>query len=366
MRFHVLTLPHTQTTREYTLCAYTEKSRKFCNMMKSLGHEVYLYASEDNEAACDELITVAPKADQLQWFGDHDYHSKFFNLTWGIEDAHWQTTNLRAATEIAKRKQPKDFICAIAGLCQQQVAKAHPDLMTVEFGIGYSGTFSAYRVFESYAWMHCVYGASSNLGDIMSMQGRFYDDVIPNYFEPQDFPFSETKDDYFLFIGRLTDLKGYQIAVDVCKKLGKRLVIAGQGEPPDYGEFVGSVGPERRGELMSKAQAVFVPSLYLEPFGGTHAEAMMCGTPVITTDWGAFPENNVHGVTGFRCRTMAEFTRAARNVHTLDYRKIREYALGRFSTDVVRYQYQDYFERLLTLWGEGFYTEEAEPSPHLA
>lgn len=357
MRFHVLSLPHAQTTNEYSLCAYTQKVKRFCNMMKSLGHTVFLYASEDNEADCDELITVAPKADQQKWFGDHDYHTKFFNLTWGIEDECWQVTNRRAAEEIGKRKESHDFICTIAGLCQKQVADAHPELMTVEFGIGYSGTFSAYRVFESYAWMHSVYGAYSNPSEIMSVQGRFYDEVIPNYFEPDDFPFSDEKDDYFLFIGRLTTLKGYEIAVDVCRELDKRIIIAGQGEPTsDYGDFIGSVGPEERGKLMSRAQAVFVPSLYLEPFGGTHAEAMMCGTPVITTDWGAFPENVIEGITGFRCRTMAEFRNAAEEVEDLDYQEIRDYALGRFSTDVVRYQYQDYFERLLTLWDKGFYT----------
>jgi hypothetical protein len=68
--FHVVSLPHTQTTLDYEACAYTSKVRKFCNMMKSLGHTVYLYASEDNEADVDELITIAPKADQKKWFGE--------------------------------------------------------------------------------------------------------------------------------------------------------------------------------------------------------------------------------------------------------------------------------------------------------
>lgn len=50
MVFHFVSLPHTQTTLEYEACAYTSKVRKFCNMMKSLGHTVYLYASVENEA----------------------------------------------------------------------------------------------------------------------------------------------------------------------------------------------------------------------------------------------------------------------------------------------------------------------------
>ena len=66
MIFHVVSLPHTQTTSAYVHCAYTEKVRKLCNMMKSLGHTVYLYASEENEAECDELITCITKEELNQ------------------------------------------------------------------------------------------------------------------------------------------------------------------------------------------------------------------------------------------------------------------------------------------------------------
>ncbi len=51
MRFHVVALPHTKVTKEFFSCAYTEKVYGFCNMMTSLGHEVYLYASGDRTDA---------------------------------------------------------------------------------------------------------------------------------------------------------------------------------------------------------------------------------------------------------------------------------------------------------------------------
>jgi glycosyltransferase involved in cell wall biosynthesis len=355
MRFHVISLPHTQTTKEYSLCAYTEKVRKFSNMMTKLGHEVYLYSSEENEAECTEHITIVTKKEQKKWFGDYDFRKQFFNIDWDSGKEHWTKSNDKAIQEIGKRLKPKDFICVIAGICQKQIADAFPAVMSVEFGIGYSGVFSDYRVFESYAWMHSVYGAYSNPNEIMSVQGKFYDAVIPNYFEVEDFPYSAKKDNYYLYIGRLTSLKGYDLVTQVCEKLKLRLIIAGQGEPPDYGEYVGTVGPKERGKLMSKAKAVFAPSLYLEPFGGVTAEAMLCGTPIITTDWGAFSENNIQGVTGYRCRTFKEFCQAAKDVNKLDNKFIREYAVSKFSTDVVALEYEKYFKRLLTLWGLGFY-----------
>jgi glycosyltransferase involved in cell wall biosynthesis len=171
------------------------------------------------------------------------------------------------------------------------------------------------------------------------------------------FPFSAEKDDYYLYVGRLVDRKGYSIAVDTCKVLGKKLVVCGQGKPPsaDHVEYRGVVGPEERGLLMSRAKAVFVPTLYVEPFANVHIEAQTCGTPVITTDWGVFTETVVNGFNGYRCRMMREFIEAAQHVHLLDPVKIRANAIKHYSLTSVGKRYEDYFQRLLTLWGDGWY-----------
>ncbi|MGF6882755.1 glycosyltransferase involved in cell wall biosynthesis [Nocardia sp. GAS34] len=357
MRFHVVNQPNTQTTQYYQPCAYTQKNRRFATMMTRLGHEVFLYGGEENDAECTEFVTLVTKREQAEWFDDFDPYRQLANMTWDQRAPHWVTSNDRAITEIAQRKRDRDFICVLGGTCQKPIARTFPELMTVEYGIGYSGVFANYRVFESYAWMHSVYGSRTTVPGVMSARGRFYDTVIPNYYEVEDFPFSAEKDDYFLFIGRLVEPKGIQIAIDTCERLGARLVVAGAGQapPPEVAEYAGVVDHVRRGELMSRARGVFVPSLYLEPFGGVHVEAMLCGTPVITTDWGVFTETVQQGVQGFRCHTLREFCDAAESVDKLDYRGIREYAISRFSTDVVGPQYETYFERLESLWGDGWH-----------
>ena len=232
--------------------------------------------------------------------------------------------------------------------------------MAVEFGVGYSGTFTNYRVFESYAWMHAVYAMQQ--GSAHDANGKWYDTVIPGYLERERFPFESQKSDYFLFIGRLTERKGFHIAAEVCQTLGKRLLIAGQGTPPSYGEYVGVVGPEERGRLMSQARAVFVPTIYLEPFGNVAVEAMACGTPVITTDWGAFTETVVQGETGFRCRTFQQFLDAAEGVRYLSPRAIRLHALSKYSLEAIAPKYDHYFRNLETLWDKGWYTRTAPTS----
>jgi hypothetical protein len=297
MRFHVLSLPHTQTTLEYSACAYTTKARRFCDMMSSLGHEVFLYASEENDADCVELITVASKEDQLRWFGNNDFHQKFFNITWDMSHEHWQVTNARTIEEINKRLQPQDFVCILGGVCQQQVGLAFPDNPVVEYGIGYSGVFANFKVFESYAHMHFMYGRMDD------DNGKFYDCVIPNYFDPDEFKFSAEKEDYYVFLGRYIQRKGPEIAVEATRRLGAKLVMAGQGATQegntvrseegwslsgDHIEHIGHVNVEQRAELLSKAKGVFMPTTYLEPFGGVSIEALFCGTPVIATDFGVF------------------------------------------------------------------------------
>ena len=323
-------------------------------MMTDLGHDVILYASEENEARVTELVTVITKDKQREIFGDGDHTKDFFNITWGIHDPGWVEMNTNTVRAMAERIKPRDFICVIGGVCQKVIADAFPNNMTVEYGIGYSGTFAKYRVFESYAHLHYVHGLQND------DNGNFYDTVIPNYYDKEEFPFSEKTDDYFLFVGRLIDRKGWRIAQEVCEKLGKRLILAGQGEFSGYGEHIGVVGVEKRGELMSKATAVFVPTTYLEPFGGVHAEALLCGTPVITTNFGVFTETVTNGENGYRCDVFRDFTSAVKATETFSVakrKKIRLAAQKRFSTDAVREQYNAYFTRLYDLWSDGWYQQ---------
>jgi glycosyltransferase involved in cell wall biosynthesis len=347
MRFHIVALPHTQVTKEFSGCAFTEKVRRFVMMMKAQGHTVFLYAGDQSEGVEDELITCATETERAKAMEGIAHYTSF-----PFSGPLWDKFNATAIAELGKRLEPQDFICLIGGSAQKPIADAFPAHIAVEFGVGYGGVFSKFRVFESYAWMHSIYAGWKNP---TTADGHFYDAVIPGYLEPEMFPLGDGKGDYYLFIGRLIDRKGYRIAQEVCQRLGKRLILAGPGEQSGYGEFVGSVGPAERAALMGGAIATFAPTLYVEPFGNVVIESQACGTPTITTDWGAFTENNPDGVTGFRCRTLQEFMDAAENVKALDRAAIRERAVSLYNLDTIGQQYDAYFKRLLTLWGDGWY-----------
>ena len=316
--------------------------------MHNLGHEVYLYAGEQVEAPVTKLITCISEERRAQAVGTAHYTQASFDTN----ALHWRIFNTNVIRLMQSHLEPQDFICLIGGAAHKSIADAYPNHISVEFGVGYGGVFSNFRVFESYAWMHSIYAGWKNP---TTADGKFFDTVIPGYLEPEMFPLGNGDGDYYLYLGRLIERKGFSIAQEVCERLGKRLILAGPGEAKGYGEFVGSIGPERRAELIGGAIAMFAPTLYVEPFGNVVIEAQACGTPTITTDWGAFTETNINGLTGYRCRTLQEFMDAAEKVKTLNRGKIRQHAIKNYSLEVIAKRYEDYFSTLSTLWNDGWY-----------
>ena len=366
MRFHCLGVPHAVTNHEYVACAFTQKVLKFCKMMKARGHYIIHYGHEDSQVDCDEHVTVIINKDLEIAYGDHDWRKNFYKFD--LNDHAYKTFYSNAIEEVGKRKQKNDFILPFWGHGVRPVCDAHQDMICVEPGIGYSGGhFAKWKVFESYAILHAYYG----LGKVNSPVGvSWYDAVIPNYFDTDDFEFSEEKEDYALFVGRIGTGKGIEVALQVCKHLNIKLKVAGQGDLkafcsggviPDNVEYIGYADRDTRKKLMSKAKFAILPSMYIEPFCGTSIEMLLSGTPIITTDWGAFTENNVHGVTGYRCRTFEQFCWAAKNIDTIKPIDCYNFAKRNFTFDKVADMYEEYFNMVLNVYtGNGWY----ETNPH--
>jgi len=364
MRFHALGLPHTVTTEEFSACAYTQKVLKFCKMMTQRGHHVIHYGHEDSDPLCSEHVPVITNEDWNKVYGSHDWKKSFFKFD--TNDDAYQTFFKNTIQEIEKRKKRNDFILPFWGSGVRPICDAHEhDCIIVEPGIGYgNGHWCDWKIFESYA----IYHAYCGLPSVGVCQQGWYDVVIPNYFDIKDFEYCDEKEDYFLFVGRVYDGKGVNIAIQVTEAIGAKLIVAGQLDEsyvdyawPDHVEFVGYVGVDERKKLMSKALGSFLPSMYVEPFGGVQIENLLSGTPVITTDWGAFTENNIHGVTGYRCRTFADFVRAAQNLMKgeISYEDCRKFG-ERFSLENIAPSYEKYFEDILNVKnGRGWY--EGDP-----
>ena len=139
-------------------------------------------------------------------------------------------------------------------------------------GIGYSGVFTNQRIFESVEWMHTIYGT---LGHDANADGSYYDCVIPNFWDPAEFEFCDKKDDYYLYLGRLIGRKGVHIAAQCCERIGEKTRNSrtgwrrgsySLGVDPKKVEYVGYADVKKRSDLMAHAKAIFVPTLYIEPW----------------------------------------------------------------------------------------------------
>jgi glycosyltransferase involved in cell wall biosynthesis len=355
-RYHCIGLPHTVTSKEFNACAYTQKVVKFGKMMVERGHEVIHYGHEDSDLICTENVPVLTNDDFKKSYGSHDWRKTFFKFN--MQDHAYQTFFKNAIREVGKRKQKNDFILPFWGSGVRPICDAHQDMICVEPGIGYAGGhWARWKVFESYAIYHAYYGMSA----VGSCKQDWYDVVIPNYFDEEDFEFNAKKEDYFLYLGRVYSGKGVDVAIQATEKAGVKLVIAGQKEEgyklPDHVEYVGYASVVKRKELMANAKASFVPSQYIEPFGGVQIENLLCGTPTITTDWGSFAENNLHGITGFRCRTMGDFVDAINNIDDIKPIDCRKWGEN-FTLGKVAPMYEKYFSDVLDVYkGQGWYAD---------
>jgi len=366
LTFHVLGLPHTITNKDFIACAYTQKAWKFCKMMGERGHTLYHYGHEKSNPPYAENVTVITDKIWKKVYGTHDYKSKLF--TYNTQDEAYQTFYKNAIKEIGKRKNKNDFILPFWGTGVKPICEAHPDLITVEPGIGYAkGHWANWKIFESYA----IYHAYCSLESVGLCKQNNYDIVIPNYFDLDEFEFSDKKEDYFLFLGRVYDGKGVNIAMQVTEHLGYKLKIEGQIDEegpyrskqfPPHVEFVGYADEEKRKTLMKNAKGSFLASQYLEPFGGVQIENLLCGTPTITSDWGAFTENNIEGVTGYRCRTFDDYLKAAISINDeeIDYYACREHG-EKFSLDAIAPKYEKFFTDILNVYESGGWYETNIP-----
>lgn len=391
-QLHCLGVPHTITSKEYVPCAFTQKVYKFLPMMTKLGYPTIHYGNEASEVFCSEHVTVTTIDDFKKTYGD-DYATYWKTQEFDFSaDSHlYQTFYKNAAAEVRKRAKKDDMILCFWGTGHRQVADQLSDLPVhiVEPGVGYPACFAPHRVYESGPKLQFVAGTENERYSIYNdykdrvpeianwdtdrlnphTTPRWTDAVIPNYFDPDDFEFRVEKEDYIFFIGRIMWTKGLEIAMRLAHHFDIKLYVAGQGdfvenmgfEPYPQVEIIGTVDVEQRKELMAGAKVGIVATLYHEPFGGTHAEFLFSGTPVLTTDWGVFRETVAHEKWGFRGRAFEHFVWAFENLDKIDPHDCRDFAMRNFSMDRVSLMYHEYFQDLLrAVNADNFWYENPE------
>jgi glycosyltransferase involved in cell wall biosynthesis len=173
-------------------------------------------------------------------------------------------------------------------------------------------------------------------------------------------PLSLTCGDALVAFGRIHPDKGTAEAIEIARLAGRRLVLCGivqderyfreQIEPHLDGDrvsYLGSVGPEKRAEVLGAAAALLHPIAFPEPFGLSVVEAMACGTPVIAFPLGSMPEVVDDGVTGYLVPDVAAAALAVERAVALDRKVIRHTAARRFGAARMVDDYLNLYGQLL-------------------
>ncbi|HVP64531.1 MAG TPA: glycosyltransferase family 4 protein [candidate division Zixibacteria bacterium] len=166
--------------------------------------------------------------------------------------------------------------------------------------------------------------------------------------------FNPNKREYFAFLGRIAPVKGTHIAIEIAKKAGIPLKIAGEIQPMfreywekqilphvdgRFIEYVGEADLAIKNELLGNAMALLFPIQWHEPFGLVMVEAMACGTPVLAFSGGAVGEVVCDHVSGYICRNVNDVVARAKDLKKLKPANIRSYVQQRFSVEQMVRQY---------------------------
>jgi len=206
--------------------------------------------------------------------------------------------------------------------------------------------------------------------DHICRQGRDAGGVwhtIYNFVELDKYTFQPSiaqKDAPLVFLSRVERIKGAHTAIAAARRTGHRLLIAGNHATtaeegrywqeeivPHLGrdgiEYVGTVNDAQKNALLGTAAAMIVPIEWEEPFGIVFAEALACGTPVISCKKGALPEIVRHGIDGYLVDNLESACTAIQNLPEIDRHNCRQRVADCFSASVIVDKYEQLYHSLL-------------------
>lgn len=309
-----------------------------------LGHQVTLFApgSSKTKARLFSLLEKGAISLGAKW-----------------QDYWWNIWNHSVAFEIAKKEKFDIIHChwGIMGAYFQNFVKI-PTVHTLH-NIP-SKSHLRWRVFNYYKnILNLVFISESERKNAKVKGKRNW--VIYNGIDISPFKFNQKPENYFTWVARVCKAKGILNAIEVAKKTGIKLLMAGQVQPqhksffetkikPNLSskiKFLGELNQKELSELYQKAKALLYPIEWEEPFGLVMAEAMACGTPVIGYDRGSVRELIKDKETGFVVKDLKSLESAIKKIDQISRKACRERVEKYFTKEVMAKNYEKLYYQLL-------------------
>ena len=308
------------------------------------GHDVTLCASGDSRTDA-QLLSVCHRSLRTA----SDVHDPGPHI--------W----LHAALSL-KHAREFDIIHNHAGELVMAMSHLVPDvpmLTTVHNGI----TLDAGVVWQRYQGFYNTISHAQRHSIPVGVGGT-YVGVVHNAIEVASFPYDEHKGEFLLFLSRLTPEKGAHLAVEVARRAGWPLVIAGKVdhehkeyfhsvvEPRIDGrqvKYVGEADHRLKRQLYAQARCLLLPLQWEEPFGLVTVEAMASGTPVVAFGRGAIPELVIDGETGYVVSDVDQMVDAVRRIGQIRARRCRQHVEDNFDAPFLANGYLELYQRILAI-----------------
>lgn len=314
-------------------------------------------------------------------------------LTEGLIERGHDVTLFAAGESTTKAKLVSSFELAPS----EKIGQAYPDLINAltaylvedEFDIihDHSGAIGpSIGAFSQTPVLHTLHGPATKesrrlyemlspriyFNAISEYQRKCFGDLnfaatVYNAVDLRSYPFSATKGDYLLFLGRMNPEKGAHLAVEIANRLGERLVMVTKMAEPaeklyfeekvkplikENTEVIGEIDVATKANLFKNAKCTLFPIQWPEPFGLVMIESMATGTPVVAMRDGAVPEVIINGDTGFIVNDVDEMVSAVKRIDEIDPRACRRYVEERFSTVTMVDNYERVYNKILRLEDE--------------
>jgi glycosyltransferase involved in cell wall biosynthesis len=201
-----------------------------------------------------------------------------------------------------------------------------------------------------------------SISDSDRAEGLNYLATIYNGINLSEFTFTDTPGDALVVYGRIHPEKGFHLAIEVAKKSGRRLIIAGLVQEKRYFEeeiaphvdernieYLGIISNKERDDLLKKAYAVLHLNTIPERFGLVIAESMAAGVPVIAMDLGSCREVIADAKTGFLVKDVDEAVKAIEKIPEISRQACRQRVEEKFSLDIMVENYEKVYNQIFQL-----------------